>query len=99
MYKPLKNYKINHAFNLPMPSLMNIVIHSSFPVQCGFVPLVSQVYLGLPERVYPGLQTKVTVGGVPLAVPVGSRQESMVVQHTSLQSPAKYRCDKQYEWR
>lgn len=71
MYKPLKNYLIKHAFNLRMPSLMNILIHSAFPVQCGFVPQVSQVYLGLPENVYPGLQTKVTVGGVPLVAPVG----------------------------
>lgn len=55
---------VNRAFNLPMPSLINIEIHCAFP-------LVSQVYLGLPERVYPGLQTKVTVGGVPLAAPVG----------------------------
>lgn len=62
---------VNRAFNLPMPSLINIEIHCAFTVKCGFVPLVSQVYLGLPERVYPGLQTKVTVGGVPLAAPVG----------------------------
>lgn len=62
---------VNRAFNLPMPSLINIEIHCAFTVKCGFVPLVSQVYLGLPERVYPGIQTKVTVGGVPLAAPVG----------------------------
>lgn len=44
---------VNRAFNLPMPSLINLEIHSAFFFQCGFVPLVLQVYLGLPERVYP----------------------------------------------
>jgi hypothetical protein len=45
--------------------------HSAFPVHLGGLEAVSQVYVGFPESVYPGLQTNVTVGGVPLAAPVG----------------------------